>query len=110
MSDTKPSIKLVEATAPQLLDLGAAADRWPGVFSCNSAGRVWAFETWSWTPEVRRTYLEGKLPLLDLIVKKVLRIRPEGGRFRVSEVGVRMVRDGAEVLRFTDIPWRAQEG
>lgn len=61
---------------------------WPATFSCNGLEEVWPFISYGHTYEEQRTYLQGKIRLLDKIVKIVLQKRPEGGRFFINDEGV----------------------
>ena len=61
---------------------------WPATFSCNRFNQVWPQNAWGHTDEARREYLEREIQLLDQIVEVVLRARPLGGRFFISNKGV----------------------
>ena len=61
---------------------------WPATFSCNQWGEVWPFNTLGYTHQSERLMLEGKIPLLDEIVKIILSERPNGGRFFLRNSGV----------------------
>ena len=62
--------------------------RWPAVFSCNANEDVSLFHGYGFTYEANRSYLNGKICFLDKIVKYVLEVRPEGGRFFIDDNGV----------------------
>ena len=67
---------------------------WPATFSSNDLEAVWPFISYGHTYEVQRRYLQGKIPLLDKIVKIVLQERPEGGRFFIDNEGVSIDPEG----------------
>ena len=79
---------------------------WPAVFSCNESRRVWPRTTASRTPDAEREYLEGCFPLLDEIVKSVVRETaargryPLGGRFRVDDEGVELADGDERIIEF----------
>lgn len=93
--------------SPELLDIAQAAGGWPAVYSCNKHGQVWPFATWCRTPESRRRYLQGAIPLLDDVVDAVLSARPQGGRFRIRDGEVILVATAQVVARLAPVPWRA---
>lgn len=59
-----------------------------GTFSCNARGDVWRPSGFGLTPVDERHNLRGQNLQLDMIVKRVLRVRPNGGRFEVTNRGV----------------------
>ena len=73
---------------------------WPATFSCNGAGRVWPYTTDGYTPENAREYMEGRLALLDEVVRDVLHVQPRGGRFQMNDHGAFVAADGRQVTTF----------
>lgn len=64
-----------------------------GVFSCSPTGDVWRPTGFGLTPVGERTNLRGRHHRLDVIVRRVLSARPEGGRFEITDRGV-FLKDG----------------
>ena len=73
---------------------------WPATFSCNQHGQVWPFVVYGYTQEDERLYMENQFTLLDDIVKDVLDVRPEGGRFHLNDRGAFLADDRRQVSRF----------
>lgn len=63
---------------------GGLAAHVEGTFSCNPRGDVWRTPGFGLTPLEDRINLKGQDPGLDLIVCRVLAVRPAGGRFKVD--------------------------
>ena len=61
---------------------------WPASFSCNMHREVWPFAGFGPTPQGKRQYPIGSIPLLDRIVEVVLSRRSDGGRFFLDDRGV----------------------
>ena len=56
--------------------------------SCNPHKEIWQNFEWSFSQLNKRgPYLQGKWPLLDLIVQDYLEAREDGGQFVISENG-----------------------
>ena len=60
---------------------------WPAIFGANRSGKIWMFRNWGNTPKNRRIYVQGKNKTIDAIAAEYLRIRPDLGRFFVSNEG-----------------------
>ena len=97
-SATAPTI---QTDAAELLDLAHVAGGLPAVFSCNARGEVWPYATFGLTPGGLRRYMQGQVPLLDLIVRYVLASRADGGRFCITPAGVVLVGSMATIAHFT---------
>ena len=67
-------------------------------FSCNPDGEVWISGKGGLSKEEERDHVRGRSPLLDRIVERLLRERPEGGRFHVTLHGVYLADGDEEVI------------
>ena len=61
---------------------------WPAVFSCNAKKEIWPWVSYGYSWQEQRNYCQGKVPLLDKVVQRLLRVRPFGARFFIDERGV----------------------
>ena len=73
---------------------------WPATFSCNNERQVWPYATPGYTRFEKRLYVDGWFTRLDEIVRLVLMVRHEGGRFNIDNNGVRLAESGEQVCRF----------
>ena len=74
---------------------------WPVTFSCNNYNEVWATPGFGFTQGEDRSYLpRSRYPTLHKIVAAYLSVRPEGGRFHISDEGVFAAYGGPQICRF----------
>lgn len=57
------------------------------MFSVSPTGEVWPFATYGYTHDSERYRIDDS-PLLDTLADAILKVRPEGGRVFVNDVGV----------------------
>lgn len=92
---TLPRIRIRRSDLDELLELGR---RSRGVFGCNDRCEVWLALRRGHIPPAERQYVDH--PVLDEIAEAITVASPGGGRFRVTEEGVYLMRTGEQLFAF----------
>ncbi len=92
---TLPRIRVRRSDLEEILVAGKPAR---GVFGCNDRCEVWLALRRGHIPPAEREYLDH--PVLDEIADAVALASPGGGRFRVTEEGVYLMRTGEQLFAF----------
>jgi hypothetical protein len=75
---------------------------WPAVFSTNCHLAIWPWVTNGWTHPSQREDVRGVHPIIDVVADEYLRVRPEGGRFFISEQGAFYRDEAKQIHQFVE--------
>jgi RNA polymerase-binding transcription factor DksA len=70
---------------------------WPIVLSCNMRRKCWPATFGRFTPDDRRTYIDGRNEFLDAVVRLVLKHRYYGGQFAIYSDRIAWAGSGATI-------------